>query len=211
MLLFFAPKKIGRNFINNRFFRAGRGFFSSSPFLFTRAIIANPRAVGAACPSSSKLARAIAEQVELPCEGLIVELGGGTGVVTAALLRRGVAPSQLVVVEKNKMMAKHLKNRFKDVCVIQGNAVNFCKLCNRYGRQVSTVVSSLPLMSLPFSTVDALGKEVQKMLKGEGLLIQYTYRINKGASPLSGYMERVSSKAIWGNFPPARVEIFRAR
>lgn len=211
MPVFFAPNKIGRSFVSSKFFRAGRGLFSSSSFLFTRAIIANPRAVGAACPSSSKLARAIAEQVELPCEGLIVELGGGTGAVTAALLKRGVAPSQLVVVEKDKMMAKHLKNRFKDVCVIQGNAVNFCKLCNRYGRHVSTVVSSLPLLSLPLGTVEAFGREVQQMLSGEGMLIQYTYRINKGVSPLSRYMERVSTKAVWGNLPPARVEIFRVR
>jgi phospholipid N-methyltransferase len=211
MPLFFAPKKISRKFVGSKFFKAGKGFFSSSPFLFTRAIIANPRAVGAACPSSSKLARAIAEQVKLPCEGLIVELGGGTGAVTAALLRRGVSPAQLVVVEKDRLMARHLKNRFKEVAVIQGNAVKFCQLCNRYGRHVSTVVSSLPLLSLPSGTVDAFGKEVQLMLKDEGLLIQYTYRINKGSSPLSDYMERVASKAVWGNFPPARVEIFRAR
>lgn len=179
--------------------------------LFTRAIIANPRAVGAACPSSSKLARAIADQVRLPSEGLILELGGGTGAVTAALLRRGVDPSRLVVVEMDKLMARHLKNRFKGVSVIQGNAVKFCQLCNRYGRHVTTVVSSLPLLSLPKGTVEAFGKEVQKMLGDEGVLIQYTYRINKNPSPLAAYMERIATKAVWGNFPPARVEIFRAR
>jgi len=209
--LFLAPKKIGKNFTGSKIYRAGKGFFSSSPVLFTRAILANPRAVGAACPSSPKLARTIADQVKLPCEGLILELGGGTGAVTAALLRRGVDPSQLVVVEMDKLMARHLKNRFKGVAVIQGNAVKFCQLCNRYDRHVSTVVSSLPLLSLPNSIVEAFGKEIQKMLKGEGLLIQYTYRINKSPSPLSAYMERTATKAVWGNFPPARVEIFRAR
>ena len=209
--LLLAPKKFGKNFTGSKIYRAGKVFLSSSPVVFTRAILANPRAVGAACPSSLKLARAIADQVKLPCDGLIIELGAGTGAVTAALLRRGVSPSQLVVVEMDKLMAKHLKNRFKDVAVIQGNAIKFCQLCNRYGRQVTTVVSSLPLLSLPSSTVDALGKEVQKMLKDEGLLIQYTYRINKGPSPLSVYMERIATKAVWGNFPPARVEIFRAR
>jgi len=206
-----APKKIGKNFASSRIYRAGKGFFSSSPVLFTRAIFANPRAVGAACPSSPKLARAIADQVKLPCEGLIIELGGGTGAVTAALLRRGVAPSQLVVIEMDKLMARHLKNRFKDVAVIQGNAVKFCQLCNRYDRHVSTVVSSLPLLSLPNNMVEALGKEIQKMLKDQGLLIQYTYRINKSPSPLSAFMERIATKAVWGNIPPARVEIFRAR
>lgn len=209
--LFMTPKRIGKNLAGSRIYRAGRGFLSSSPVLFTRAILANPRAVGAACPSSTRLARAIADQVKLPCAGLIIELGGGTGAVTAALLRRGVDPRQLVVVEMDKLMARHLKNRFKDVAVICGNAVKFCQLCNRYGRQVTTVVSSLPLLSLPHGTVEAFGREVQKMLQDEGLLIQYTYRINKGSSPLVAYMERIGTKAVWGNFPPARVEIFRAR
>ncbi len=210
--LLLARKRIERSFTRGRIFKAGKVFFSSSTLLFTRALLANPRAVGAACPSSSKLAHAIAAQVKLPCDGLIIELGGGTGAVTAALLQRGVSPSQLVVVEMDKLMARHLKNRFKDVAVIQGNAVKFCQLCNRYGRQVTTVVSSLPLLSLPNSTVEALGKEFQKMLGDDGdTLIQYTYRINKGPSPLAAYMERIASKAVWGNLPPARVEIFRAR
>lgn len=207
-----AQKRIGRSLARGRIFKAGKVFLSSSTVLFTRALLANPRAVGAACPSSSKLAQAIAAQVKLPCEGLIIELGGGTGAVTAALLQRGVDPSQLVVVEMDKLMARHLKNRFKDVAVIQGNAVKFCQLCNRFNRQVTTVVSSLPLLSLPNGMVEALGKEFQKMLgSDEGMLIQYTYRINKGPSPLSAYMERTASKAVWGNLPPARVEIFRAR
>lgn len=209
--LFIAPQRIGRNLSRGSIIQAGRGLLASSPLLFTRALLANPRAVGAACPSSAALARTIADQVQLPCSGLIVELGGGTGAVTAALLRRGVDPSQLVVVEQDKLLALHLKNRFKGVAVIRGNAVKFCQLCNRYNRQVSTVVSSLPMLSLPPGIVDALGRAFQTMLMDGGLLIQYTYRINKGESPLAAYMKRVSTKTVWGNLPPARVEMFRAR
>lgn len=191
--------------------KTGKKFFSLPPILFARAIIANPRAVGAACPSSPRLARAIAEQVKLPCDGLIIELGAGTGAVTAALLRRGVLPSQLVVVERDKRMARHLKKRFKDVAVIHGNAVNFCQLCNRYHRYVTTVVSSLPLLSLPAATVAALGKEFRNMLKDHGTLIQYTYQIANRPSPLAPFMQHTASKRVWANFPPARVELFKAR
>ena len=116
-----------------------------------------------------------------------------------------------MVVEQDKLLARHLKNRFKGVAVIQGNAVKFCQLCNRYDRRVTTVVSSLPLLSLSSSMVEALGKEFQKMLANGGLLIQYTYRINKGLSPLAAHLERITSKAVWGNLPPARVETYRAR
>lgn len=210
-LTFAAPKGWHQRLSTGAIAMTGKKFFSLSPFLFARAILDNPRAVGAACPSSHKLARAIAEQVQLPCDGLIVELGAGTGAVTAALLRRGVSPSQLVVVEKDKRMARHLKKRFKGVVVIHGNAVNFCSLCNRYNRHVSTVVSSLPLLSLPTQTVTALGKELQIMLKDDGTLIQFTYSVAKKPSPLAFFMQQSSSKRIWANFPPARVELFKAR
>lgn len=210
--LFGFPDIMELDFARQTIRRANHVLLSSPLILFSRALLADPRAVGAACPSSSRLARTIADQVILPCdEGLVIELGGGTGKVTAALLRRGVDPDKLVVVERDRLLARHLKNRFPEVAVIHGNAVKLCQLCNRYGRRVRTVVSSLPLLSLPSATVEALGKELQKMLGRNGSMIQYTYRINNGPGPLAAYLERTSAKTVWGNLPPARIEVFRAR
>ena len=88
---------IGLDFALTTMRRANTIFLSSAPVLFSRALLTNPRTVGAVCPSSSRLARAIANQVMLPGKDeLILELGGGTGMVTSALLRRGVEPSKLV-------------------------------------------------------------------------------------------------------------------
>jgi phosphatidylethanolamine/phosphatidyl-N-methylethanolamine N-methyltransferase len=57
---------------------------AASLVLFTREIWANPRAMGAACPSTPSLASRMAARVPLDQEGLVVELGGGTGAVTTA-------------------------------------------------------------------------------------------------------------------------------
>ena len=179
--------------------------------LFGRALLANPRAVGACCPSSARLAHAIASQVLIPCNGFVVELGGGTGAVTAALLQRGVAPDQLVVIEQDRMLAKHLKNRFPDITVINGNAARFSQLLNRGSRQIKTVVSSLPLLSLPAVTREDLGKELQKVFGQEGTFIQYTYRLNNVPCPMSKYVERTATKIVWKNLPPAKIEVFRQR
>ena len=65
---------------------------AASLALFTREIWANPRAMGAACPSAPSLASHMASHVPLDRDGLVVELGGGTGAVTAALLKHGVPP-----------------------------------------------------------------------------------------------------------------------
>lgn len=185
--------------------------FSSSPSaLFSRALLANPRAIGAACPSSLKLARTIAELVTPPDDNsLVLELGGGTGMVTRALLERGVAPDRLVVVELDRLMARHLKKQFPGVAVIHGNAIKLCQLCNRYNRNIGTVVSSLPLLSLPSCTVASLGEELQKMLGPQGSLVQYTYRLNNRPSPLATHLEKVSTQTVWYNLPPAKVEVFR--
>ena len=203
---------IGLHFALTTMRRANAIFFSSAPVLFSRALLNNPRAVGAACPSSSRLARVIADQVTLPGKDeLILELGAGTGMVTRALLRRGVEPGKLVVVEQDKLLARHLKRQFPKVAVIHGNAVKLCQLCNRYDRRIGTVVSSLPLLSLPPATVQALGIELQTLLGGNGSLIQYTYRLNNNPGPLTAFLEFASAETVWGNFPPARVEVFRTR
>jgi len=203
---------IGLDFALSTIRRANTRFASSTPVLFSRALFTNPRAIGAACPSSSRLARVIADQVTLPGqEELILELGGGTGMVTRALLQRGVEPGKLVVVEQDKLLARHLKGQFPEVAVIHGNAVKLCQLCNRYNRRIGTVVSSLPLLSLPSATVQALGIELQTMVGRNGSLIQYTYRLNNNPGPLTAFLELASAKNVWGNFPPARVEVFKAQ
>lgn len=66
--------------------------------------------MGDACPSSLKLARTIADLVIPPDDdSLVLELGGGTGIVTKVLLQRGVAPDKLVVVELDRLLARYLK------------------------------------------------------------------------------------------------------
>jgi phosphatidylethanolamine/phosphatidyl-N-methylethanolamine N-methyltransferase len=190
--------------------RAKNAFFSSPSALFSRALLTNPRSIGAACPSSLRLARTIAGLVTPPDDnGVVLELGGGTGMVTKALLQRGVAPDKLVVIELDRLMARHLKKEFPDVAVIHGNAIKLCQLCNRYNRNISTVVSSLPLLSLPSVAVTTLGEELQKMLGPQGSLIQYTYRLNNSPSPLATHLEKISTQTVWCNLPPAKVEVFR--
>ena len=68
-------------------------------FIFLKEMIANPAAIGAACPSTKQLARHLAGQVPLHYPGLIVELGGGTGAVTAALLEHAIPSENIIVIE----------------------------------------------------------------------------------------------------------------
>lgn len=189
---------------------SGVGGSAASLFLFGREILANPRAMGAICPSSPKLARHMAAQVPLHGEGLVVELGGGTGTVTAALLEHGVDPRQLVIIERSPKLARHLQQRFPHLRVIQGDAAQLSRLLPS-GTPVRAVVSGLPLRSLPTRTVHAIAAELEQAMVPDSLLIQFTYSHRALRALLSRRFQSLRSRMVWGNLPPARVDVYRLR
>src|SRR5215472_14154399 len=71
-----------------------------------------PHRIGALAPSSRHLGRAMAHQVVSAGPGPIIELGGGTGSVTKALLEAGIAPERLVVVERDEKLHRILREPF---------------------------------------------------------------------------------------------------
>src|SRR5216683_1939798 len=71
-----------------------------------------PHRIGAVAPSSRHLGRAMARQVLSAGPGPIIELGGGTGSVTKALLEAGIAPERLIVVERDEKLHRILRAHF---------------------------------------------------------------------------------------------------
>lgn len=185
---------------------------AASLALFTREIWANPRAMGAACPSGPALAACMASRVPADREGLVVELGGGTGAVTAALLKRGVPAWKLVVVERSPTLAHHLRQRFPQLRIIQGDAAQLSQLLNHEKtKSVSSIVSSLPLRSLHPATTRAISHQFETLLDWGGSLVQFTYDLRGTRSGLLPRFRKLSSKIIWSNLPPARVEVFERK
>jgi phospholipid N-methyltransferase len=181
---------------------------AASLALFTREIWANPRAMGAACPSAPALASSMAVRVPLERDGLVVELGGGTGAVTAALLERGVPAWKLVVVERSPKLAHHLRQRFGHLRVIQGDAAQLGPLLGHPRPRLSSIVSSLPLRSLHPATTRAVAQQFETLLETGDLLVQFTYDLRGTPARLLPGFRRLSSKIVWSNLPPARVEVF---
>ncbi|MBK6453167.1 MAG: hypothetical protein IPF84_11850 [Proteobacteria bacterium] len=52
----------------------------------------------------------------------------GTGAITSALLARGLPPDRLIVVERDPILARHLRETFRGVSVIRGDAVELARL-----------------------------------------------------------------------------------
>ena len=180
-------------------------------FSFYKALFKNPRAVGAVSPSSKRLATAIAAHIPSPHTGLVIELGGGTGVITKAILDRGINEQQIIVIENNEHLAKKLLKRFPNVNTIHGSAAHLSDLLGERTHQVQTIVSGLPLLALPKNTTQEILQQIDTVLKPGGYYIQFTYGLQKGVLENNPHYEKVTSTRVWLNAPPARIDVFKRR
>lgn len=174
---------------------------------FAREWVSNPLRVGAAWPSSAVLARAMITPLCEDTPGMIVELGAGTGAVTAALAKRFPA-DKLIIIERSAALVKHLQQRFPTLNIIQADATELDTVLADI-KNISAFVSSLPLRSLPKNVVEKVSQHIDALLQPGGLFIQFTYSLNPAPGHRANHLHHVQSQRIWRNFPPARVEVFR--
>ena len=171
-----------------------------------------PHRIGAVAPSSRHLGRAMAYQVRGAGPGSIIELGGGTGSVTKALLEAGIAPERLIVVERDEKLHRILRAHFPRLRVICGDARGLRRLLAPLGiTEAAAVVSSLPLVSMPRMTMNRILAESFALL-GEGRpFVQFTYGLTSPiARERKGLTGRIAAR-VWANLPPASVWRYERR
>jgi len=176
---------------------------------FLRAMIARPKQIGAVMPSGPALAAAMARQIDPAREGPVLELGPGTGVITAAILARGIAPSRVIAVEYDERFAGTLKARFPSVRVIHGDAFELSRtLGARDLAPFAAILSGLPLLNFPHAARTKLVEGALARLALGAPLIQFSYGLQAPVKPPAGYnVRRVAF--ILRNVPPARVWVYR--
>jgi phosphatidylethanolamine/phosphatidyl-N-methylethanolamine N-methyltransferase len=182
--------------------------FSESRLLF-KLWLKNPRKIGAVAVSSAELAAAMARQVPRG-PGWVVELGGGTGSVTKALLKAGIPAEKLIVVERDPTLHKLLHERYPGVKILLGDAGRLQPLLKREGiDHVKAIVSSLPLISMKRATQDRITSQAFSVLAPGAPLIQFTYSL---FSPIPRRRHGVHGEVgdrVLQNLPPASVWIYR--
>jgi phosphatidylethanolamine/phosphatidyl-N-methylethanolamine N-methyltransferase len=175
---------------------------------FLRALITRPKNIGAIFPSSPGLAQAIARQVD-PLAGPVLEIGPGTGVVTEAILARGVAPDHLTLLEYDEELARHIAARFPKTHVIHGDAFELNHtLGPRYSAPFGAIVSGIPLLNHPVAQRRAYVEGLTRRLVPGSPLIQFSYGTRAPVVPPPGHSV-VRTAVVWANLPPARVWVYR--
>ena len=181
----------------------------SDIFTFTSRFFAKPRFTGSILPSSRFLGRKMASLANPDAQKITIELGPGTGAITSQLLKYGIPQENLYCVEFDKDLCRIIKRRFPKVNVINASAENLSEIFAEKKAQISAVVSSLPLLSLPPNSVEKILYEIQEILPRGSRFVQFTYKLNRDPNRIGlSKMHYLTHAKVYLNVPPARVDAF---
>jgi phosphatidylethanolamine/phosphatidyl-N-methylethanolamine N-methyltransferase len=181
---------------------------------FFRQWLKSPLRTAAVAPSSRELAKAML--AELPAGARrVIELGGGTGALTRALLAHGFEDAALLVLELNEELHAHLHARFPQVRIELGDARDLPAIaagCGDLGAgQADAIVSGLGLLSMPRETQRAILEAAFACLRDGGRFVQFTYGLQ--APVADSVVQSLGLQVRRGDFvlrnvPPARVYVY---
>lgn len=171
----------------------------------------NPRQTASVTPSSPELAAALLKELPENCRR-VIELGGGTGAITRALVAHGIAPADLLVVELNGELQRRLQADFPHATVLQADAVYLPAAAESSGwlagGRADAVVSGLGLLAMDRDTQSAILGAAFTCLAPHGRFLQFTYGpmspVSQGVLGDLGLSAR-RGEFVLRNVPPATV------
>lgn len=177
---------------------------------FFKGWIDGPKAVGAIMPTSTVTARSMASVID-PASGLpVLELGPGTGVITRAILARGVAPSNLVSIEYSQDFHARLKVDFPGVRFIRGDAFDLDATLGELSTSLfDSVISGIPLLNFPMSKRVGLIEKLLDRLPPGRPVVQFSYGPSSPVAARGTSFAVVHHDFVMRNVPPARLWIYR--
>ncbi|WP_024588125.1 phospholipid N-methyltransferase PmtA [Aliihoeflea sp. 2WW] len=177
---------------------------------FLKGWIDQPRAVGAMLPTSSVTARRMASVIN-PESGLpVLELGPGTGVITKAILERGVSPQDLYSIEHSADFVEHLNEQFPQVNVIKGDAFDLdATLGDKSGLQFDAIVSGVPLLNFSVDKRVAYVEDLLRRVPPSRPVVQLTYGPMSPVPAGKGDYVVEHLDFVMRNFPPTQLWLYR--
>jgi phospholipid N-methyltransferase len=185
---------------------------------FLAAALRSPATVGAVAPSSPQLAARLAAVVPRVGEPIVVELGPGTGSVTAAIEYRLGGRGRHVAVEIDPTLADYLRAEHVGVEVLVGDAAELERLLD--GHQVpavDAVVSGLPWSLIAAEAQRAIIDATARSLGPTGCFTTFAYvhalsmtQARQFRALLGEVFEEVlTTRTVWWNLPPAVTYVCR--
>jgi phospholipid N-methyltransferase len=176
----------------------------SDRMLFLQAWMRDPLKVGSVTPSAPALVSRMLAPIHWDRVQTIVELGAGTGPMTAEILQRTPPHVRFLTFEREPAFRDLLTARHPGL-EIYPEALELCRVLALTGRPTADVIiSGIPFASLPGADQDLLLDEINRALAPGGMFIafQYSALLYKR---LKRRFARCHIAVVLGNLPPALV------
>ncbi|MGD9915256.1 MAG: phospholipid N-methyltransferase PmtA [Rhizobiaceae bacterium] len=169
----------------------------------------SPQITGAILPSGAVMARKMASVVDVSSGLPVLEIGPGTGVMTRAILARGLPPERLYLVEYSGEFVRRLRADFPAVHVIQGDAFDLARTLGEHaGLTFDSVVSSLPLLHFEVEQRIALIESLLDRMPAGRPVVQFSYQPFSPVPPGRGNYRVETFRHIVRNIPPAKTWLY---
>lgn len=182
------------------------------PLHFALRFLQNPRATGALVPSGRALARKMGDEVNWETVETVLEIGPGSGSLTADFLPRLEGRTRFLAVEINPDFVNYLEGRFPQLDVVADSVENLPQILDERGIQAAdAIISGLPWTIFKADQQEAYMGAIRAALNPQGIFLTYTYL--QGLSLPGGrrFLRRLKenfarvkrSRPVWANVPPA--------
>lgn len=173
---------------------------------FIRGMMDKPKSVGAIMPTSAHTARKMASVLDPSSPLPVLELGPGTGVITRAILARGIPADRIYSVEYSEDFIAHLHGAYPGVHFIHGDAFDLDATLSHLGDlRFDAAISGLPLLNFPMhQRVKLLESLLDRLPRGRPV-VQFSYG---PVSPIVAQPDRYRIRHfdfVMRNIPPAQI------
>lgn len=172
-------------------------------WLFVAKFFRQGTIIGAVTPSSRWMARRLLQDIDLTGDCCVVELGAGTGPITAELLRVAGPRCRAIVVERDPDFCARLRGRFPSAEVVEADARDLERLLSeRRIQQVDHVLCGLALPWFAPPDRHCILDCVRRHLAANGSFRQLTYMPWLHTREYRRYFDRVGFRLVVRNLPP---------
>ncbi len=163
-------------------------------------------------PSGRALGRKMADAVDWQQTQTVLEIGPGSGALTAEFLPRVQENCRFLTVEIDPEFAAFLESRFPGLEVVSDSVGNLPRILHQRGiHEADAIISGLPWAIFTREQQDRYMKAIRSGLSPSGVFVTYSYlqsltlpggrRLLRRLKDNFTHIRR--SKPVWSNVPPA--------
>ncbi|MGH3688316.1 MAG: class I SAM-dependent methyltransferase [Pseudonocardiaceae bacterium] len=189
---------------------------------FLAAAMRSPRDVGTLVPSGPELAQRLAAVVcgagQVGRPPVVVEIGAGSGAVTAAIAREAEHDAVVIAVEKDSELADRLRSRELGVQVVTADAATLPVILADHGVERADVIVSVlpwtlfgPQQQREFLTIFAAALATDGVFTAAAYSLGYwtpaARRFRRELGRI--FSEVLPTRTMWRHLPPAMTYVCR--